>query len=149
MQINQTLYHWGLSAWGSYLTVALAQALGTYRFGLPMTFRSSFYPLLGEHTWGWLGDVLDGFTIVTTVAGICTSLGLGAFQIVAGMKRLGWLDVDLTEEQETMTQSIIVWVITLIATGSVLAGLDVGIQVCVIMTAPSISCFVAIMILSW
>jgi choline-glycine betaine transporter len=48
--INQTLYHWGLAAWGSYITVALAQGLGTYRFGLPMTFRASFYPLLGEYT---------------------------------------------------------------------------------------------------
>lgn len=65
--INQTLYHWGLAAWGSYLVVALAQGLGTFRFGLPMTFRASFYPLLGEYTWGFWGDVIDGFTLVTTV----------------------------------------------------------------------------------
>lgn len=65
--INQTLYHWGLAAWGSYLVVALAQGLGTFRFGLPMTFRASFYPLLGEYTWGWWGDFIDGFTLVTTV----------------------------------------------------------------------------------
>jgi choline-glycine betaine transporter len=65
--INQTLYHWGLAAWGSYLVVALGQALGTFRFGLPMTFRASFYPLLGEYTWGFWGDIIDGFTLVTTV----------------------------------------------------------------------------------
>lgn len=65
--INQTLYHWGLAAWGSYLTVALAQGLGTYRFGLPMTFRASFYPLLGDYTWGFWGDIIDAFTLVTTV----------------------------------------------------------------------------------
>lgn len=103
---------WGLAAWGSYLVVALAQGLGTYRFGLPMTFRSSFYPLLGEYTWGFWGDMIDAFTLVTTVAGICTSLGLGAFQIVAGLQRLGWVDIDQSEDEATRTQAIIVWFIT-------------------------------------
>jgi choline-glycine betaine transporter len=127
--INQTLYHWGLDAWGSYLVVAIAQGLGTYRFGLPMTLRASFYPLLGEYTWGFWGDIIDSFTMVTTVAGICTSLGLGAFQITAGMQRLGWLDAELTETEETKAQSVIIWVVTLIATASVISGLNVGIKV--------------------
>jgi choline-glycine betaine transporter len=127
--INQSLYHWGLAAWGGYVTVCLAQGLGTYRFGLPMTFRSSFYPLLGEYTWGFWGDIIDSFTIVTTVAGVCTSLGLGAFQISAGMQRLGWLGADLTEDDETRAQSGIVWFITLVATASVLSGLNIGIKV--------------------
>jgi choline-glycine betaine transporter len=127
--INQTLYHWGFAAWGSYIVVALAQGLGTYRFGLPMTFRASFYPLLGEYTWGFWGDIIDSFTMVTTVAGICTSLGLGAFQITAGMQRLGWLDAELTETEATKAQSVIVWVITLIATASVISGLNIGIKV--------------------
>ena len=127
--INQTLYHWGLAAWGSYIVVAIAQGLGTYRFGLPMTFRSSFYPLLGEYTWGFWGDVIDSFTIVTTVAGICTSLGLGAFQIVAGLQRLGWMETDLDEKEETRALSIIVWIVTVIATCSVISGLNVGIKV--------------------
>jgi choline-glycine betaine transporter len=127
--INQTLYHWGLAAWGSYIVVAFAQGLGTYRFGLPMTFRASFYPLLGEYTWGFWGDIIDSFTIVTTVAGICTSLGLGAFQIAAGLQRLGWLDADLTETEAIKAQCVIVWVITIIATASVISGLNVGIKV--------------------
>ena len=29
-----------------------------------------------------MGDVIDGYSIVMTVAGVCTSLGLGAIQIV-------------------------------------------------------------------
>jgi choline-glycine betaine transporter len=127
--INQSLHHWGFAAWGGYIVVALALGLGTYRFGLPMTFRSSFYPLLGEYTWGFWGDIIDSFTIVTTVAGICTSLGLGAFQIAAGMQRLGWLDADMTEDEEARAQSGIVWVITLVATASVLSGLNIGIKV--------------------
>jgi choline-glycine betaine transporter len=128
--INQTLHHWGLAAWGSYIVfVALAQGLGTYRFGLPMTFRASFYPLLGEYTWGFWGDIIDSFTLVTTAAGICSNLGFGAFQIAAGMQRFGWLDAELTETEETKAQSVIVWVITVIATASVISGLNVGIKV--------------------
>ena len=127
--INQTLYHWGFAAWGGYIVVALAQGLGTYRFGLPLTFRSSFYPLLGEYTWGFWGDMIDSFTIVTTVAGICTSLGIGALQMAEGMQRLGWLDDDLTEDEMTRAQSGIVWVITIVATASVISGLNIGVKV--------------------
>lgn len=69
--------------------------LAGHRFKLPMTFRACFYPILGDYTWGWIGDIIDGFTIVVTVAGVCTSLGLGAIQIVDGFQYLGW-----TEESE-------------------------------------------------
>lgn len=75
-----------------YLVVGIAAGLAAYRFDLPMTVRSTLYELLGPYCWGWMGDVVDGFSIVTTVAGVCTSLGIGAIQIVAGAKRLGWMD---------------------------------------------------------
>lgn len=68
------------------------------------------------------------FTKTNNAAGICTSLGLGAFQILAGLQRLGWVDPDQTEVQETRTLAIVVWCITLIATASVISGLDVGIK---------------------
>ena len=60
-----------------------------YRKNLPMTMRSCFYPLLGKHTFGWIGTVIDGFSIVTIVAGVCTSLGLGAIQIRRGLDGMG------------------------------------------------------------
>jgi len=62
------------------------------------------------------------------VAGVCTSLGLGTIQITAGAKRLGWMDTDLTEDEETNKQVLIIWVITLIATASVVSGLSVGVK---------------------
>ena len=34
---------------------------------------------------GWLGDVIDILSIVTTLFGVCTSLGLGAIQINSGL----------------------------------------------------------------
>lgn len=90
-----------------------------------MTFRACFYPILGDYTWGWIGDLIDGFTIVVTVAGVCTSLGLGAIQIVDGLQYLGWAD----KEQEGVGLEVLsIWVITVIATASVISGLDAGIK---------------------
>jgi choline-glycine betaine transporter len=111
-----------------YLTVAVSTALASFRFKLPLTFRSGFYPILGEYTWGWMGDVIDGFSIVVTVAGVCTSLGLGAIQISTGLQRIGWVDPDLTADEKVNVQTATIWIITCIATISVMTGLDVGIK---------------------
>jgi choline-glycine betaine transporter len=111
-----------------YLTVAISVGLASFRFKLPLTFRSGFYPILGEYTWGWIGDVIDGFSIVVTVAGVCTSLGLGAIQISTGLQRIGWVDDDLTADEKVDVQTATIWIITIIATISVMTGLDVGIK---------------------
>jgi choline-glycine betaine transporter len=121
-----TLYHWGFAGWSPYLVVAIACGLASYQFGLPMTIRSTFYPMLGEYTWGWMGDAIDGYSIVMTVAGVCTSLGLGAIQIIAGCQDLGWVDPD--REDLTPVFVILIWCITIAATISVVSGLDVGIK---------------------
>ena len=91
-----------------------------------MTMRSSFYPLLGDYTWGWMGDLIDGFSIVMTVAGVCTSLGLGTLQIVTGLQRLGWVDPDLEEPQGVYIA--VIWIITAAATLSVVSGINMGIK---------------------
>ena len=44
--------------------MALAIGLAHFRFDLPLTVRSCFYPILGEYSWGWLGDLLDSWSIV-------------------------------------------------------------------------------------
>jgi choline-glycine betaine transporter len=122
-----TLYHWGFAGWSPYLIVAIACGLATYRFDLPMTIRSTFYPILGEYCWGWMGDAIDAYSIVMTVAGVCTSLGLGTIQIVAGLQDLGWVDPN-TEDLNSVFV-ILIWIITLAATVSVVSGLSVGIKI--------------------
>ena len=126
--LNLTVTDWGTGAWSVYLLVAVAMGLAGFRFNLPMTFRSCFYPMLGEYTWGWLGDVIDGVSIVVTVSGVCTSLGLGAIQIVAGFQFLGWVDEDASEDKLTNIQLGTIWVVTLIATASVVSGLHAGVK---------------------
>ena len=50
-----------------------------------MTMKSCFYPLLGNRIFGWIGDFIDVFIIVTTLFGVCTVLGLGVRQINMGL----------------------------------------------------------------
>eukprot|EP00567_Pseudictyota_dubia_P013108 CAMPEP_0197435970 /NCGR_PEP_ID=MMETSP1175-20131217/3452_1 /TAXON_ID=1003142 /ORGANISM="Triceratium dubium, Strain CCMP147" /LENGTH=890 /DNA_ID=CAMNT_0042965125 /DNA_START=170 /DNA_END=2842 /DNA_ORIENTATION=+ len=122
--INQTLFHWGLAGWGQYLLVAICVGLASFKYGLPFTYRSCFFPLLGNYTWGWIGDIIEGFAIVTTIAGTCTSLGLGILQIVSGLERLGTIE----SEDATRNAVITIWIITVVSTASLLSGLNVGIK---------------------
>ncbi|CAK8999742.1 Glycine betaine transporter [Durusdinium trenchii] len=126
--INVTLFHWGLIAWVVYVSVGLALGLASHRDGLPLTIRSTLFPLLGGHTWGWIGDLVDSFTIVTVVAGVCTSLGLGVSSIVTGLQNVDVLPGNLNEDEITNAQVVTIWVITLVATISVVSGLDAGIK---------------------
>lgn len=84
--------------------------------------------MLGEYTWGYLGDFIDGMSIVVTIGGICTSLGLGAIQMAAGVQRVGWVDEGLSEAETTDVQIVIIWLITIMTTASVLMGLTMGIR---------------------
>jgi choline-glycine betaine transporter len=83
-----TWYHWGLHGWIPYTTMGAVIGIMAYRRDFPMTIRYCLWPLLGENCYGWLGDLIDILSIITTIAGVCTSLGLGAKQINQGMQRL-------------------------------------------------------------
>ena len=82
--INITLYHWGIHGWIVYCLVGLLLGLVSYREGLPMTMKSCFYPLIGDKIFGWMGDLIDTVSILTTLFGVCTSLGLGTRQLNSG-----------------------------------------------------------------
>merc|ERR550532_1694121 len=126
--INLTLFHWGLQAWVVYGITAVSMGFLSYRKGLPLCFRTTLAPLFGRATWGWFGDFVDIITIVTIVAGLCTSLGLGAKQIVGGMQRLELLDSDLDEKGLTDASTWAIAIITGCATLSVVSGLNYGIK---------------------
>ena len=86
--INITLYHWGIHGWIVYSLVGLLLALLAYREHLPMTMKSCFYPLIGDRVFGWMGDLIDIISIITTLFGVCTSLGLGTRQLNVGLTLL-------------------------------------------------------------
>ena len=53
-----------------------------------MTMKSCFYPLIGDRIFGWMGDLIDVVSIMTTLFGVCTSLGLGTRQLNAGLNMI-------------------------------------------------------------
>eukprot|EP00929_Paragymnodinium_shiwhaense_P015593 TRINITY_DN1236_c0_g2_i4.p1 TRINITY_DN1236_c0_g2~~TRINITY_DN1236_c0_g2_i4.p1 ORF type:complete len:857 (+),score=202.27 TRINITY_DN1236_c0_g2_i4:83-2572(+) len=128
--MNVTIYHWGLQAWVVYAIVAITMGFLCYRKGLPLSFRTTMVPLFGKAIWGWMGDLLDIMTILTIVAGLCTSLGMGATQIVTGLKRLDIVETDMTEDETANTAAAVIAVITCCATLSVVCGVNYGIKTC-------------------
>lgn len=117
-----TLYHWALHPWAIYAIVALSLAFFSYNWGLPLTMRSAFYPLLGDRVWGWPGHVIDTLAVFATIFGLATSLGFGAEQAAAGLNFL--FEIPDT----TLTNIILIAIITAVALVSVVAGLDGGVK---------------------
>lgn len=118
-----TFLHWGLHAWAIYAVVGLSLAFFAFNRKLPLSFRSVFYPLLGDRIKGWIGDVIDILAVLATLFGLATSLGLGAAQAGAGMEYVFGF------ENTTTLQVIIITVVTLIAIVSVLLGVQKGVKV--------------------
>lgn len=120
--LNLTFFHWGFHAWAIYIVIGLSLAYFAYRHGLPLTIRSTLYPILGERIHGPLGDLVDVFAVLGTLFGLATSLGLGVMQINAGLDYLGVLSVSLTH------QIVLIAVISVAAAASVMSGLGNGIR---------------------
>lgn len=117
-----TFFHWGVHAWAIYAVMGLALAYFGYRRGEPLAIRSAFHPLFGDRVRGPLGDFIDIFAVVGTLAGLATSLGLGVAQLNATLTYLMGIG------QTIDTQIALLAMVTLLATFTVATGLDNGIR---------------------
>lgn len=117
-----TFFHWGLHAWAIYAIVAVILAYFSFRHGLPLTLRSALYPLIGERVHGPIGSAVDVFAIISTTFGVATSLGFGVEQINSGLNYLFDVPKSIT------VQVLLIIVTTVLATISVVLGLDAGIK---------------------
>ena len=117
-----TYFHWGLHPWAIYTIVGLGLAFFSYNRGLPLTIRSIFYPILGNRIHGFWGNFIDTLSVLATLIGLATSLGLGVKQVNAGLNFLFGVNVSVTN------QVILIAVITGMATLSVVSGLDGGVK---------------------
>jgi choline/glycine/proline betaine transport protein len=122
MAMTITFFHWGFHAWGVYAVIALALAFAAFNRGQPLTIRAAFYPLLGSKINGPIGHAIDIIAVLATMFGLATSLGLGVQQVNAGLTTL--FDIP----SSTTTQIILITLITCIAIGSVVSGLDKGVR---------------------
>ncbi len=123
LALGATIFHWGIHGWAIFAIVALSLAFFTFNKGLPLSMRSLFYPLLGDRSWGWLGHIIDILSVLATLFGLATSLGLGAQQATSGINYVFGTDGGIG-----MQLSVIVFV-TLIAIGSVVRGIDGGVKI--------------------
>ena len=75
----------GIHGWAIFSLVGMLLAIMSYREKLPLTMKSCFYPLIGDGIFGWVGDFVDVFSIMATLFGVCSSLGIGAKQVAKGL----------------------------------------------------------------
>ncbi len=118
-----SFFHWGFHIWAIYGLVGLSLAYFAFRHQLPLSIRSTLYPLIGERIYGPIGHTVDSFAILATIFGIATTLGLSVSQINAGMNYL-WPAVPVS----TSAQVVTIAVITGLAMLSVVAGMEKGIK---------------------
>jgi choline/carnitine/betaine transport len=120
--LGLTYYHWGIHPWGIYALVGLSLAFFAYNRGLPLTIRSIFHPIIGDKIYGFWGNVIDVLSVLATLFGLATSLGLGVMQVSSGLNYLFGLP------SSTEFAVLLIGVITLFAVISVAAGLDKGVK---------------------
>ncbi|MGE4442792.1 MAG: BCCT family transporter [Desulfomicrobium sp.] len=120
--LGLTYYHWGIHPWAIYALVGLSLAFFAYNRGLPLTIRSIFYPLLGEKIYGFWGNLIDILSVLATLFGLATSLGLGVKQVASGLAHL--FGTPNTE----LVAVVLIAAITFLAVLSVTAGLDKGVK---------------------
>ncbi len=72
--MDLVMLNWGLNTFAPYALVGVLMAYQNFVRGLPMSSRSLFFDMLGEYTFGWLGDLIDGYSIVAVMSGVMASL---------------------------------------------------------------------------
>ncbi len=122
LAFTTTVFHWGLFAWSIYAIVGVSLAFFSYNKGLPLTIRSAFYPVFGDRIWGWPGHLIDIFAVVSTIFGLACTIGIGATQATGGLSYMFGLT------PSTALQIGLIFIITLVAIGSVLRGMNGGIK---------------------
>ncbi len=117
-----TLFHYGILGWGLYALMGMALAYFAYRHNLPLSIRSALFPILGKRIHGWMGNVVDIAAVMGTIFGIATSLGIGVAQLNFGLKFMFGIP------ESTGTQVVLIAVAVIMATISVLTGVEKGIR---------------------
>lgn len=120
--MRYAFFHWGLHQWASFTVVGLAIAYVRFRHNSHGLISETLRPLLGDRVdKGW-GKAIDILTVISTVVGVATTLGLGALQINSGVARLGDVPYGL------LPQFVIIGAVGALFTISAMTPLDKGIR---------------------
>ncbi|MDW3118024.1 MAG: BCCT family transporter [Roseovarius pacificus] len=115
-------FHWGLHQWATFALVGLALAYVRFRHESHGLISETFRPLLGPRVDGGWGKAIDVLTVVSTVFGVATTLGLGALQINSGVSQLTGIPYGFP------AQLVILAVIGILFTLSAMTPLDRGVR---------------------
>ena len=122
--IRTVFLHWGVTQWACFAVVGLGIAYFQFRRNRNAQISNLLSPLVGERaTVGAFGKAIDIFSIVVSVAGVATSLGLGVSQICGGLNYLFAIPNTKT------TWFVIIFAITALFLTSSVSGIDRGIKV--------------------
>ncbi|WP_370526079.1 choline BCCT transporter BetT [Pseudarthrobacter sp. NBSH8] len=90
-----TMFHYGVAGWAMYALLGMAMGYFAYRWGTPLSIRAALYPLLGKRVKGGLGDTIDIITLVGTVFGVATAMGIGVVLLNVGFSIMFGLEEGL------------------------------------------------------
>lgn len=117
-----TMFHYGIAGWAMYALLGMAMGYFAYRWGTPLSIRAVLHPLLGKRIRGGLGDAIDVVTLVGTVFGVATALGIGVVLLDIGFSLIFHLPSGLA------LQIALVVVAVLLTIASCTSGVDKGIR---------------------
>ena len=122
LAMKHTFFHYGFHVWGIYTLLGIALAYFTFNKGVPLSIRSTLRPLFGKVMDSGVGYTIDIVAVLATLFGLATTLGFGAVQFSTGISELSGIANSIN------LQVISIVVITLIATASILSGLQKGLK---------------------
>lgn len=117
-----TMFHYGVAGWAMYALLGMAMGYFAYRWGMPLSIRAALYPLLGKRVRGSLGDGISIISLVGTVFGVATSMGIGVVLLSVGFALIFGLEHGLALQIALVVGAV---VLTIAATTS---GVDRGIR---------------------
>jgi choline/glycine/proline betaine transport protein len=117
-----TMFHYGVAGWAMYALLGMAMGYFAYRWGMPLSIRAALYPLLGKRVRGGIGDTIDILTLVGTVFGVATSMGIGVVLLNVGFALLFGL------QQGLGLQIALVIVAVVMTIAACTSGVDRGIR---------------------
>ena len=117
-----TMFHYGVAGWAMYALLGMAMGYFAYRWGMPLSIRSALYPLLGKRVRGGVGDAIDIVTLVGTVFGVATAMGIGVVLLNVGFAIMFGL------EQGLALQIALVIVAVILTIAACTSGVDKAIR---------------------
>jgi choline/glycine/proline betaine transport protein len=122
LAMRNTYFHYGFHVWGIYMLLGIALAYFSFNKKAPLSLKSTLIPLFGQRMNAWPGYLIDIIAVLATLFGLATSLGFGALQFSTGLSEYFGL------KSTTSLQVISIIGITIIATISVVSGLNKGLK---------------------